>query len=215
MESKIVYGSDGWKIIIKNLWNRARAVNMDFRGIPDKEKFIIHTLGKEAFKIMSENPDWDITLRITGANVGFKNNDKKWEQSDTVNTYEELIIIIEEIMDKEDKVTILITGVDCDGVMDNTDRLLESVFLSKPEKSYISILNAVKSTSSDAEIGYIISNEHAEEILKDYNLELKCGHGDINNEKSAVFIYKGKPVRIKQKDDKTWFIYRVQLSDYL
>jgi len=213
MESKITYGTDGWEIIVKNLWNKAKAVNMDYRGILDKEKFAKHVLGKGTFETMPPVSNHEISSEITRAGILILNKEKKWKLYDIVTYFNELIQDIEMIMKFHDEILILIDGAHYSGDrIEDSGLVLEEIRLSKSGKSYLSILDAVKSAETPAEIGYIISNDQANEIMKDFNIELKCENDDVIGEKSALFIYRREVICLKQKRDCNWFIYHVKPS---
>ncbi len=42
--------------------------------------------------------------------------------------------------------------------------------------------------------------DHADELIKEYKLEMKCGAGDITGESHAIFQYDGETLRLK----RTW-----------
>ena len=213
MESKITYETDGWEIIIKNLWNKAKAINRDFRGISDKEKFIKHVLGKEIFETMPSVSNHEISSEITRAGILVLNERKDWKLYDIVTYFNKLIQSIEIIMKSNNEILILIGGAHYYGDrIEDSGLVLEEIRLSKSGKSYLSILDAVKSADTHAEIGYIISNDQANEIIEDFNLELKCENDDVIGEKSALFIYRREVICLKEKRDYNWFVYHVKPS---
>ncbi|MCK5014414.1 MAG: hypothetical protein KAS66_11400, partial [Candidatus Omnitrophica bacterium] len=59
-------------------------------------------------------------------------------------------------------------------------------------------------------MGYLISNRNAENLIKDFNIKLKCENGDKPYEESALFIYERKVMRIRHSNDNRWLIYSVE-----
>jgi len=53
-----------------------------------------------------------------------------------------------------------------------------------------------------------ISDDWAQEIIKDFGLELKCGTGDMTGEKHALFEYKGIIIRLKKTWMRTYKLFR-------
>lgn len=216
MNSKITYGSDGWEIIIRNLWNKVKARNMDFRGVLNREVFVEHILGKEASIELSKKYDFNGNfgnLRITKASILIPDKNVKWELHDITATYSSLIETITYLMKSHNDILIRISAEHYyNNRIEESCLEIEEIELSLPKKSYISILNAVKSTKAPAEIGYIISDDQAEGIMTDFNLKLKCEGGDVIGERSALFIYEREVICIKKKRDDSWFVYHVGLS---
>jgi len=108
MISEVIYGSDGWDIIIRNLWNRSKAINMDFRGVSDANEFIERVLGKEAFDTKSMGSDYKKNPLITRAGIITINDDMEWILSDIATSYLDLVESIREFMKEHNEITILI-----------------------------------------------------------------------------------------------------------
>lgn len=213
MKSKLTYETDGWEIIIRNLWNKVKARNMDFREVSDRERFIEHVLGKEALIEMSKKYDFNENLCITKASLLIPNEHVEWNICDITATYNSLIKIVTSLMKNHNEILIRISAERYyNDRIEDSGLEIEEIRLNKSEKLYLSILNAVKSVDTSAEIGYIISNDQAKEIMEDFNLELKCEGGDVIGEKSALFIHRREVICLKQKRDDSWFVYHVEVS---
>lgn len=215
MESQITYGTDGWRIIIKNLWNKAKVLNMDFRGVSDKEEFVERVFGKEKSKEMPI-PAGDIVPNITTAYILAQNSDKVWELYDSRTSCIGLIFLIEETMKTQTEIVILIGGEFYqDGKINTKGQVLEKITVVRSEnveKLYTDTLDTVISANSFNELGYFVSNDEAEKIIMDFNIELRCGEGDKPDEESALFIYEDEVVRIRQRSNGGWIVYHIKVD---
>lgn len=108
MISEIIFGSDGWEIIIKNLWDRSKAVNNDFKGVPDEREFIERVLGKEVYKKKYASSGLQRAPRITRAEVFVQYDEKMWMYSDLTTSYSYLIKVIEKTMKENNEILVLI-----------------------------------------------------------------------------------------------------------
>ena len=195
MVSKIIYGDKDWKNDLRKLWKKAKLTNTNVQLFPNIN-------GRES-------------EYLTTANV-LKLNDGMWEFCDLKTSIRLLVFLIDELMETEDKITILINVFQFrDGVL-NTGKLTittEQIIVEKPtpsEKSYFSISAAMPAIECCRTMGFIISNRNAEELIKDFNIELKCENGDKPDEKSALFIHERKLMRIRHRNNERWIIYSVE-----
>ena len=195
MVSKIIYGDKDWKNDLRKIWKKTKLNNMNVQLFPNIN-------GRES-------------EYLTTANV-LKLNDGMWEFCDLKTSIRLLVFLIDELMETEDKITILINVFQFrDGVL-NTGKLTittEQIIVEKPtpsEKSYSSISTAMPAIECCRTMGFIISNRNAEDLIKDFDIELKCENGDKPDEKSALFIYERKVMRIRHRNDDKWIIYRVE-----
>lgn len=130
MISKIIFGSDGWEIIIRNLWNRSKAVNNDFKGVSNEKEFIESVLGKEVYKNKYAFPDVQRVPRITRAEVFVRYNEKIWIYSDLTTSYSYLIKVIENTMKKNNEILVLI-GPERDEEPLEREKALETITIKK------------------------------------------------------------------------------------
>jgi len=56
-------------------------------------------------------------------------------------------------------------------------------------------------------IPFTIGNDVAEHIIKEHKLTLECRHCDMSGEKSALFEYEGKTLRLERTWTGRWEIY--------
>ena len=194
MVFKIIYDDKDWKNDLRKLWKKIKLNNMSVQLFPGIN-------GRES-------------EYLTTANV-LKLNDGVWEFCDLKTSLRLLVILIDDLMETEDKITILINVFQFrDGIL-NTGELTittEQIIIEKStssEKSYSSISDAMPAIECCKTMGYIISNRNAENLIKDLNIKLKCENGDKPDEKSALFIYERKVMRIRHRNNDRWIIYRV------
>ena len=195
MVSKIIYSDEDWKNDLRRLWKKTKLANIKTELFPNID-------GRES-------------EYLTTANV-LKLNDGIWEFHDLKTSLRLLVILIEELMETEERIAILINVFQFrDGVL-NTAKLritTEQIIVEKPtppEKSYFSISSAMPAIECCRTMGFIISNRNAEDLIKDFNIELKCENGDKPDEESALFIYERKVMRIRRRSDDRWVIYSVE-----
>ena len=194
MVSKIIYGDKDWKNDLRKLWKKIKLNNMSVQLFPGIN-------GRES-------------EYLTTANV-LKLNDGVWEFCDLKTSLRLLVILIDELMETEEKIAILINVFQFrDGVL-NTAKLTittKQIIIEKSTPSVLSCsstLDAISTVYSYKEMGYFISNEEAENTIRVFNLELKCESGDKPDEESALFIYKRKVIRIRHRSNGGWVIYRL------
>lgn len=130
MISEIIFGSDGWEIIIKNLWDRSKAVNNDFKGVPDEREFIERVLGKEVYKKKYAPSGVQRVLHITRAEVFILTDEKIWSYSKLSLSYSFLIKIIEKAMEKNDEILVFI-GPNRDESPQDKGKPLEKITIKK------------------------------------------------------------------------------------
>lgn len=99
--------------------------------------------------------------------------------------------------------------------MKNDDILLSKaynlIYESKPQKineehsTYDQILNRASKLSSGDPVE--ISKEQAQELIKDYDLDLENGNGDLEGEKSALFNHNDSTLRLKKIWSGQYFVF--------
>ena len=194
MVSKIIYGDKDWKNDLRKLWKKTKLNNMNVQLFPNIN-------GRES-------------EYLTTANV-LKLNDGMWEFCDLKTSIRLLVFLIDELMETEEKIAILINVFQFrDGEINTANLTIttKQIIIEKPtpvDESYSSISNAMPAIECCKTMGYIISNRNAENLIKDLNIKLKCENGDKPDEKSALFIYERKVMRIRHRNNDRWIIYRV------
>lgn len=179
-EPIIIYGTDGWEIIVKNVWNQTIDFNRDKGlGTPRAEVFV-------------------------------KTNEGDFIIADMTVMYLGLIKIIKNFMEEYNEIVILFTLELVEyGIQKESPPILEKMTIikqvEKDEKIYTGVLDTVISTPV-SNLGFFISKNDVEELKNDFNLEFELGPGDIVGEKSALFIYKRRVIRLKLKEIG-WIIY--------
>ena len=194
MVSKITYGDKDWKNDLRKLWKKTKLTNMNVQLFPSIS-------GRE-------------NVYLTTANV-LKLNNKAWELYDLKTSIKSLVFLIDELMKTEERITILINVFQFrDGEINTANLTIttEQITIEKPtpsDESYLSALDAVSTIEFYKEMGYFLSNEEAKNIIKDFNIKLRCESGDKPDEESALFVYERKVMRIRQRSNGGWVIYRV------
>ena len=130
MISEIIFGSDGWEIIIRNLWNRSKAVNNDFKGVSNEKEFIESVLGKEIYKKKYATSDVKRVSHTTRAEVFILTDEKRWSYSKLSLSYSFLIKIIERTMKENDEILVFI-GAERDESLRDREKPLETITVKK------------------------------------------------------------------------------------
>ena len=76
------------------------------------------------------------------------------------------------------------------------------------EEPYLSVLDLAAKRKQTGGAGFLIPKDWANDIIDQYDLNMKQNPGDMWGEKSATFKYKGRILRLQQQFPGKYYIYR-------